>query len=48
MRAPAMQARLKTEGANPVLNTPEQFSRLINDEIERWTALGKVINIGEQ
>jgi tripartite-type tricarboxylate transporter receptor subunit TctC len=48
MRAPAMQARLKTEGANAVLNTPEEFARLINDEIERWTALGKVINIGEQ
>ena len=37
MRTPEMQARLKTEGADAVVNTPEVFQKLINDEIERWT-----------
>ena len=45
MRTPEMQARLKTEGADAVVNTPEVFQKLINDEIERWTKLAKAINL---
>ena len=45
MRTPEMQARLKTEGADAVVNTPEEFQKLINDEIERWTKLAKAINL---
>ena len=45
MRTPEMQARLKTEGADAVVSTPEQFQKLINDEIERWSKLAKVINL---
>lgn len=45
MRTPEMQERLKTEGADAVVNTPEVFQKLINDEIERWTKLAKAINL---
>jgi tripartite-type tricarboxylate transporter receptor subunit TctC len=45
MRSPEMQERLKTEGADAVVNTPQQFQKLINDEIERWTKLAKAINL---
>jgi tripartite-type tricarboxylate transporter receptor subunit TctC len=45
MRSPEMQERLKTEGADAVVNTPEQFQTLIANEIERWTKLAKAINL---
>ncbi len=45
MRTPEMQARLKTEGADAVVNTPAEFQKLIGDEIERWTKLAKAINL---
>jgi tripartite-type tricarboxylate transporter receptor subunit TctC len=48
MRTPEMQARLKTEGAEAVVNTPEAFQKLINDEIERWSKLAKAINLQPQ
>jgi tripartite-type tricarboxylate transporter receptor subunit TctC len=45
IRSPEMQERLKTEGADAVVNTPEVFQKLINEEIERWTKLAKAINL---
>jgi tripartite-type tricarboxylate transporter receptor subunit TctC len=45
MKSPEMQVRLKTEGADAVVNTPDVFQKLINDEIERWTKLAKAINL---
>jgi tripartite-type tricarboxylate transporter receptor subunit TctC len=45
MQTPDMQARLKTEGADAVVNTPAVFQKLIGDEIERWTKLAKAINL---
>jgi tripartite-type tricarboxylate transporter receptor subunit TctC len=45
MRTPEMQARLKTEGADAVVNTPDQFQKLISDEIDRWTKLAAAINL---
>lgn len=45
VRSPEMQERLKTEGADAVVNTPEQFQMLIANEIERWTKLAKAINL---
>jgi tripartite-type tricarboxylate transporter receptor subunit TctC len=45
MRSPEMQERLKTEGADAVVNTPEAFQKLINDEIERWSKLAQAINL---
>jgi tripartite-type tricarboxylate transporter receptor subunit TctC len=48
MRTPEMQQRLKTEGAEAVVNTPEAFTKLISDEIERWSKLAKAINLQPQ
>jgi len=45
MRTPEMQERLKTEGADAVVNTPEVFQKLINDEIERWSKLAQAITL---
>jgi tripartite-type tricarboxylate transporter receptor subunit TctC len=45
MRTPEMQARLKTEGADAVVSSPDVFQKLINDEIERWSKLAKAINL---
>jgi tripartite-type tricarboxylate transporter receptor subunit TctC len=45
MRTPEMQVRLKTEGADAVVNTPDQFQKLIAVEIDRWTKLAKAINL---
>jgi tripartite-type tricarboxylate transporter receptor subunit TctC len=48
MRTPEMQERLKTEGADAVVNTPVVFQKLISDEIERWSKLAKAINLQPQ
>jgi tripartite-type tricarboxylate transporter receptor subunit TctC len=45
MRSPEMQARLQTEGADAVVNTPDEFQKLIAIEIDRWTKLAKAINL---
>jgi tripartite-type tricarboxylate transporter receptor subunit TctC len=45
MRSPEMQERLKTEGADAVVNTPDVFQKLISDEIERWSELAQAINL---
>ena len=45
MRTPEMQERLKTEGADAVVNTPDEFQKLIEVEIDRWTKLAKAINL---
>jgi tripartite-type tricarboxylate transporter receptor subunit TctC len=48
MRTPEMQKRLKTEGADAVVNTPDEFQKLIAVEIDRWTKLAKAINLKPQ
>jgi tripartite-type tricarboxylate transporter receptor subunit TctC len=45
MKTPDMRARLATDGAEPVANTPAEFAALINDEIEKWTVVAKAANI---
>ena len=40
-----MQERLKTEGADAVVNTPDEFQKLIAVEIDRWSKLAKAINL---
>lgn len=45
MRSPEMQERLKTEGADAVVNTPAEFQKLIGVEIDRWTKLAKAISL---
>ncbi len=41
-RAPDMQQRLQDLGAEPVGNTPEEFSKLFREEVARWAEVVKV------
>jgi tripartite-type tricarboxylate transporter receptor subunit TctC len=41
-RSPEMPQRLIDQGAEPVGNTPEQFSKLMHEEVTRWAAVVKV------
>jgi len=41
-RAPDMKQRLEDLGAEPVGNTPEEFSKLFREEITRWAEVVKV------
>lgn len=41
-RAPDMKQRLEDLGAEPVGNTPEEFSKLFREEIARWAEVIKV------
>jgi len=45
LRAPAVAKWMQTEGAVPGGNTPEQFARLIADEVKRWEEVAKVAKI---
>jgi tripartite-type tricarboxylate transporter receptor subunit TctC len=45
MKTPEMKARLATDGAEPVANTPAEFAALIDAEMEKWTAVAKAANI---
>lgn len=42
IRSPEMRQRLIDQGAEPVGNTPEQFSKLMHEEVTRWAAVVKV------
>jgi tripartite-type tricarboxylate transporter receptor subunit TctC len=48
MNTPEMKARLKTDGAMHVPNTPAEFGTQINAEIDKWTKLAKAINLKPQ
>jgi tripartite-type tricarboxylate transporter receptor subunit TctC len=48
MNTPEMKARLKTDGAMHVPNTPAEFASQINAEIDKWTKLAKAINLKPQ
>lgn len=43
-----MKARLKTDGAMHIPNTPAEFATQINAEIDKWTKLAKAINLKPQ
>ena len=45
MKTPEMKARLAADGAEPVASAPAAFAALINDEMEKWTAVAKAANI---
>jgi tripartite-type tricarboxylate transporter receptor subunit TctC len=42
LRAPDVVERLKSQGAEPVANTPEEFGAFMRAEIEKWGRLVKV------
>jgi len=41
-RDPEIRRKLLEQGANPVGNTPEQFSRLVQEELVRWAEVVKI------
>jgi tripartite-type tricarboxylate transporter receptor subunit TctC len=41
-RSPDMKQRLVDLGAEPVGNTPEEFGKLLRDELTRWAEVVKV------
>ena len=43
--APEMQERLRTLGATPIGNQPQELQAFVRDEIQRWTKLVKQANI---
>ena len=45
MRSPDMQDAMKNAGAEVALSTPEDFSRLIESEIQRWGKLVRSLNL---
>ena len=45
LETPAMKARLALEGAEPIGNSPAEFSALIKAEMAKWTAVAKAAGI---
>ena len=45
LRMPDVVERLSGQGAEPVINTPEQFTAFIRSEIDKWTRLVKTANM---
>ena len=41
-RAPDLKQKLVEQGADPVGNTPEEFSKLLREEVARWAEVVKV------
>ncbi len=42
---PVIQQRLRELAVDPVGNTSQEFARIIEKDIARWTAVGKAANI---
>ena len=45
LRLPATRERLQSMGLSPALNTPADFARFIQGELERWAKVAKAVNI---
>ena len=41
-RSPDIRQRLLDQGAEPVGNTPEEFSRLLREEVKKWAEVVRV------
>ena len=41
LQQPALRKKLGDEGADPLGGTPEQFAKLIDDDIGRWSKVVK-------
>ena len=44
---PDIAARFENEGVDVGFQSPEEFSRLIKADIERWSNIAKVVTIKE-
>jgi tripartite-type tricarboxylate transporter receptor subunit TctC len=45
IRSPELVERLKTEGSDPVGNSPEQFTAFLREETARWSKIIRFANI---
>ena len=45
LRLPAIRERLESVGLNPAPNTPEEFAKFIQSELDRWAKVVKAANI---
>jgi tripartite-type tricarboxylate transporter receptor subunit TctC len=45
LRRPAIRERLESVGLKPAPNTPEEFERFIQGELDRWAKVAKAANI---
>ena len=45
MKSPELVERLRSEGSDPVGNTPEQYAAFLRDEIAKWGKVIKLANI---
>ena len=45
LRAPDVVERLSSQGAEPVGNTPEEFTAFVRSEISKWATLVKAANM---
>ena len=41
-RAPDLKQKMVEQGADPVGNTPEEFSKLLREEVARWAEIVKL------
>jgi tripartite-type tricarboxylate transporter receptor subunit TctC len=45
MENPAVQQRFRSLGADPGASTPEQFGKIIKDELDKWRRVAKAANL---
>jgi tripartite-type tricarboxylate transporter receptor subunit TctC len=45
VRTPALAERIESQGAEPVGNTPEQFSVFVKNEMVKWGKLAREIGL---
>jgi tripartite-type tricarboxylate transporter receptor subunit TctC len=41
LKTPAVDARIRREGAIPIGSTPEQFAQRFKNEVEKWAKVAK-------
>ena len=47
LKTPAMRERMAREGADPVGSTPEQFSRRVASEIDKWAKVARAAGLAK-
>jgi tripartite-type tricarboxylate transporter receptor subunit TctC len=48
LRAPAINTRLKNEGAEPVGSTPAEFGKFIQNEMQQWAKVVRDTNLSQE
>jgi tripartite-type tricarboxylate transporter receptor subunit TctC len=48
LNGPTVRERIMAQGGEPVRETPEEFGRYLNEEIERWAKVVKASGIGPE